>query len=70
LDVSATHISFADFSSAKIGYLPQFDPSGNTFPLFPVSTTLPQFIAGYNQLLNLFANKNIFFSEFKSYRKN
>lgn len=60
LDVSAAHISFADISSAIIGYLPQFDPSGNTVPLFPVSTTLPQFIAGYNQLLNLFANKNIF----------
>jgi hypothetical protein len=60
LDVSEALVNFADFSSAKIGYLPQFDPSGNTVPLFPVSTTLPQFIAGYNQLLNLFASKNIF----------
>jgi hypothetical protein len=62
LNASTASITLLDVSSAIIGYLPQFDPSGNFFSILPSSATLPQLIAGYNQLISLFANRTIFLS--------
>ena len=62
LDVSSATVKHADISSAVIDYLPQFDPSGNIFPIIPSLATLPQLIESYNKLITLFANRNIFLS--------
>jgi len=62
VDISNATVNHADISSAVIDYLPQFDPAGNIFPILPFFATLPQLIASYNQLITLFASRNIFLS--------
>ena len=61
-DISSATMRHADISSAVIDYLPQFDPTGNDFFLLSPDVPLPQLIDGYNQLITLFANRQIFLS--------
>lgn len=62
MTVSSATVSQLDVSSAVIDYLPQFDPYGNDFSLLSSDAPLPQLIDGYNQLITLFANRQIFLS--------
>jgi len=62
LNASTASITLLDVSSAIIGYLSQFDPLGNIFSTLPLNATLPQLIAGYNRLISLFADRQIFLS--------
>jgi len=59
-DLSGGILALTDKGVAYI--TPQFDSSGNVFPLLPLIASLPQLIAEYNRLISLFANNNIFLS--------